>query len=731
MQTPRTSPPPAGSRQPRPGPGPFALLDRLVQLGLLAAADRETFLAERFDRLRDYTNEQRLGQALVHAGLLTTYQLERVLAGDPHGLVLGNYRVLEELGRGGMGTVYRAEHRLLKRRVAIKVVPLDEQASPIIRYRFQAEMRVLAELSHPHVVLALDAGELAGSGPAPPLVYLVMELVEGGDLEQLVARQGPCNVVQACLYIRQAAAGLQAAHDRHLVHRDIKPSNLLLASSGLLKLVDFGLARQFVSRITDPRALLGSIEFMPPEQSHDPSTVGKEADIYSLGATLFWLLTREGPYPYTHSAAEGLRRLQQQSPRRLRDLRPNVPPDLDELVAQMLDRCPTRRPPSAVAVMNALRPFVLAGSKQVPTLSSQGTGPRSQATGARPAFPPGLWDEGEPRALLVALPQHRETLRAALLSLGCECSEARDWRDAVEVAGQARFDVVVVDANLPDVAGLDVSCQLRSDDNPYLEVIVTDDEQWLARARRALTLKAAQDRVARLADQVLNLNQQLNEGRVARRQDLHEAHNALLFALAKVAESRDGETPGHLKRMQRYVQALAREAAREPTWQGLVTEPFLAQLHRCVPLHDIGKIGLPDDVLLKPASLTPAERSVVEMHVVIGDEILASLGREYGTTLEFLGMARAIVRHHHERFDGRGYPDRLVGEAIPPAARLVAVADVYDALRRMRLYKPAMPHQAAIRTMLDRSQGQFDPLLERALLGCHTEFERIYREIEE
>src|SRR5262249_12316535 len=145
----------------------------------------------------------------------------------------------------------------------------------------------------------------------PELVYLVMELVDGGDLEQHVLRDGPCGVARACDYVRQAACGLQAAHDRHLIHRDLKPSNLLLTRYGQVKLVDFGLARQFSSRLTDPRALLGSVEFMAPEQSHDPSAVGRAADVYGLGATLFWLLTGEAPYPSTASVAAALRALQQ------------------------------------------------------------------------------------------------------------------------------------------------------------------------------------------------------------------------------------------------------------------------------------------------------------------------------------------------------------------------------------------------------------------------------------
>lgn len=723
------------------------LLDKLEKLGLLDASEREQFLVARADRLREYTSEEKLGNALVHSGFLTFFQLERVLSGAIHGLVLGAYRLREELGRGGMGTVYLAEHRLLKRRVAIKILPVDDDCPMSIRHRFRAEMRVLAELSHPNIVLALDAGELPSSDNSPELIYLVMELVEGGDLERRVVRGGLLPIAEACKYIRQAAAGLQAAHDRHLIHRDIKPSNLLLTTNQQVKLVDFGLARQFSSRLTDQRALLGSVEFMPPEQSHDPSLVGKEADIYGLGATLFWLLTGETPHPYQPQVAQALRMLQQQEPRRLRSLRGDVPRELDELVSRMLARDPAARPSSALAVINALRPFLLDGPSLVNADVS--------ATFTRLMLlePGGLF-----RVLVVEDETRVRVLHRMLMEqLGCEVVEAADGQAALEAAKHHSFDLVLLDLNLPDMDGYEVCRVLRNrSDNPHLKILVVsgmadqnglaealprgaDDyvpkpyeaKQLLAKAEHALKLKEAQDRGTRLAEQLLLVNQQLEQSLLARATDLREAHNALLFAMAKFAESRDGETPGHLRRMQRYTRALAVEASKSPLWHGLVDARFLELLERCVPLHDIGKIGLPDDILLKPSSLSPTERQLVQTHSVIGDQILEALGREYGSALEFLGMARVIVRHHHERFDGKGYPDRLVGDAIPPAARLVAVADVYDALRRMRMYKPAMSHQNAIRTMLERSPGQFDPTLLEAFKQCHPEFERIYQEIEE
>src|SRR5262249_48945626 len=155
---------------------------------------------------------------------------------------------------------------------------------------------------------------------------------------------GRASIAQGCDWIRQASCGLQEAHDHHLIHRDIKPSNLLLTSQGQVKLVDFGLVRQVSSVMTSPRVLLGSVEFMSPEQSRDPTTVGAQSDIYGLGASLFWFLTGELPFPRTKSLAMALRALQHEKPRRLRKLRPDAPQELDSLVTRILTPDPTRRP---------------------------------------------------------------------------------------------------------------------------------------------------------------------------------------------------------------------------------------------------------------------------------------------------------------------------------------------------------------------------------------------------
>jgi response regulator RpfG family c-di-GMP phosphodiesterase/serine/threonine protein kinase len=762
-----------------------SFLDDLLDLQLLAPTCAVRFLEERAEQLAGFTTPLELGNALVSARLLTSHQVLRVLSGKTHGLLLGSYRVLDRLGVGGMGTVFLGEHILMKRRVAIKVLPVDEDCPTSVRQRFYAEMRVLADLHHPHIVLAYDAGELPAPGPnMPGLMYLVMELMPGGDLEEYVLDHGPRPIAQACEWVRQAASALQQAHDHHVIHRDVKPSNLLLSALGQVKVVDFGLVRQFSSRLTDHRSLLGSIEFMAPEQSHDPSAVRPAADIYGLGATLFWLLTGEPPYPSGQVMSAALRALQEEPPRRLRALRPDAPLELEALLDQLMARDPSRRPALPLAVVNALMPFTVAtrdgnldadtGAPQssvVPAVAGASEHPEAPLL-KKPRCTPGsgFWramsslrkPQGElgpsHRVLIVDDDEIiRRTIRIPLQTIGCVCGEAKDGEQALEMLRTEAHDLVLLDLNLPGMDGFEVCRRLReqlpgshfkvviisglANHDHLVEGLLRGADDYLpkpfsfreleAKVRHALHLKDVQDRVDSLGRQVLLTNMQLEQSLLARAADVRQAQDALLFAMAKMAESRDGETPGHLRRLQCYSRCLAENVAQLPWWSGVVDTRFLEQLERCVPLHDIGKIGLPDEVLLKPAVLNPVERALVETHPLIGDSLLDALGQEHGGSLEFLGTARAIVRHHHERHDGRGYPDRLSGEAIPAVARLVAVADVYDALRRQRLYKAALPHDKAVAVILHDSPGQFDPLVLQAFAGCHAHFERIFREVGE
>ncbi len=336
-----------------------SFFDSLLDKRILDDKAAREFLKRRQNRLPWFDDIESLGSALIEDGSITRYQFDRLLSGAAHGLVLGNHRVLDSLGVGGMGVVFRAEHIFMKRQIAIKVLPVDSDCPAHILSRFHSEINVLASLHHPNIVVAYDSGEVPSPGPGQPaLLYLAMELLPGGDLDQYVTRNGPVPIAKACDWIRQASYGLQEAHEHRLIHRDIKPSNLLLGKSERIKIVDFGLVQQFHHRQTEMGDILGTIEYMAPEQSRDSSTIGIAADIYGLGATLYRLLTGEPPYPRTRVFSLALRRLQNGPARRLRVLLPDAPPRLDVLLASMLDPNPAFRPGSAAAVSKLLAPFV-------------------------------------------------------------------------------------------------------------------------------------------------------------------------------------------------------------------------------------------------------------------------------------------------------------------------------------------------------------------------------------
>jgi response regulator RpfG family c-di-GMP phosphodiesterase len=252
--------------------------------------------------------------------------------------------------------------------------------------------------------------------------------------------------------------------------------------------------------------------------------------------------------------------------------------------------------------------------------------------------------------------------------------------------------------------------------------------QLIGRVQTALRLKDAQDRSDRLNSQLMAVNSELERSLNDRNSDLTEVRTAMVLALVGLMQLRENDNGRRLERMQRYCRALAEEAASMPLFAGQIDQPFVEMLTCCAPLHDIGKVGLPDHILLKPGKLAPEERIQMQAHTTMAAEPLADLARKYGAARAFLQMAGDIIRHHHERHDGHGYPDRLAGTAIPLAARIVSIADVYDALRCRRSWKPAVSHLAAVQLMSE-SHGQFDPALVQAFQRCAGRFEEIFREL--
>ena len=283
--------------------------------------------------------------------------LPHATAGVPIGGRLGPYEILERLGEGGMGAVYKARHVHLGKLVALKVLPPERMGHAGARDRFLLEMKAVGRLNHRNIVLAHDAG-------VEDVPYLAMELLEGVDLYRLVKEHGPLSVADACACVRQAALGLQHAHEQHLVHRDLKPSNLLLTPAGIVKILDLGLARlrsepEEVDLLAPPpAAAVGSIDYIAPEQLLHSERVDIRADLYSLGCTLYYLLTGQPPF-----AGIGQTILQKQqahllaAPPDVRRQRGDVPAGLAAILQRLLAKVPADRPTTPAETTQLLEPF--------------------------------------------------------------------------------------------------------------------------------------------------------------------------------------------------------------------------------------------------------------------------------------------------------------------------------------------------------------------------------------
>ncbi|HLN33015.1 MAG TPA: protein kinase [Gemmataceae bacterium] len=271
------------------------------------------------------------------------------------------YGIVRELGRGGMGVVYEAVHKVMDRPIAIKVINPSVLAHPDALPRFHSEVRTAAKLDHPNIVRALDADQVGS------LHLLVMEYVEGKNLDNLVRARGCLPIRNACHYVHQAALGLQHAFEQGMVHRDIKPGNLVLTPRGRVKILDFGLALLRdtgirTRRLTAMDSFMGTPEYVSPEQASDARNADTRSDIYSLGCTLFYLLAGRPPFQEETVVKLVLAHIEKEPPL-LHHLRSDVPPELSAVVAQMLAKDPANRYQTPVAVAQALMQFAKVGGK--------------------------------------------------------------------------------------------------------------------------------------------------------------------------------------------------------------------------------------------------------------------------------------------------------------------------------------------------------------------------------
>lgn len=423
-------------------------------------------------------DEQRLADDLAKKGLLTSFQMAAFREHRGDSLRVGNYDILDRLGAGGMGTVFKARHRRMKRIVALKVLAASLSSDEVFVKRFQREVETIAALGHPGIVMAYDADE-AEIGH-----FLVMEFVNGRDLAACIDREGSFSIGRAVNYTLQAARGLAYAHSQGIIHRDIKPHNLLLDNHGAVKVTDLGLARlshgaegtASGSELTMVGGVMGTVDYMPPEQAVDSTTIDHRADIYSLGCTLHYLLTGKPPYSGSTIMAILLKHRDAEIPT-LSAVRPGIPPQLDDLFRRMLAKHAdqrVQRMSEVVAELEAIAPTI--GPDEPPQ-------ERVSTTVMMPTGIPGVSDAtismNEPPELTVAteagvapitvLVVEPSRVQASIIRRYLDehsvsvAGAVANGSDAISAVMSLRPSVVISAMHLPDINGVDLAQRIRSE----------------------------------------------------------------------------------------------------------------------------------------------------------------------------------------------------------------------------------------------------------------------------
>jgi putative two-component system response regulator len=355
----------------------------------------------------------------------------------------------------------------------------------------------------------------------------------------------------------------------------------------------------------------------------------------------------------------------------------------------------------------------------------------------------------DPKPVVLAIddaPVNIDTVKAVL---GAEyrVQAAVDGSTALKILERMRPDLILLDIVMPEIDGYQVCERIKADpltrEIPVIFLTGKSDEEDEARGlalgavdyitkpispailservKTHLALKAARDLLQRQ-------NEILEEKVLERTRQMEELQDVAMVAMGSLAETRDPETGNHIRRTQHYVKLLAMHLRHRDGYRDVLTPEAISMLFKSAPLHDIGKVGIPDAILLKPGKLTDEEFEVMKKHATYGRDAIASARKTLSGANNFLIFAEEIARSHHEKWDGSGYPEGLKGEAIPLSARLMAIADVYDALVTRRVYKPAFPHEQAVAIVREGRGTHFDPELVDGFLEIAGRFDTVARE---
>jgi len=589
------------------------------------------------------------------------------------GATLGSYTLVGRIGRGGMATVYRAYHPALDRYVAIKALPDFFADDPLYRERFQQEARSVARLKHPNILEIYDFGYEDG------LAYLVLELVEGGTLADRLGR--PMELRDAVGVLDQLASALDYAHREGILHRDIKPSNILLHLDGTPVLADFGLAKMAGSmqRLTSSGTVMGTPEYMSPEQAADEPLTGL-SDLYSFAVVAYEMLTGRVPFQADTPAATLLSHVTKQMPP-TRELRGELSAHVQGVLERALSKRPEERYPSAAAFVAALKPAAW------PARRGEVASPSPAARRlARPERVPVVLvvDDGE---------ANRELIEACLAGVDCQVRTAADGTSALKAIQASPPDLVLLDVQMPGMDGFEVCERIKSSQASRLIPIVMITSLGETSDRVRALEAGADDYMTKPVDRVELVARVTSMLRLKHVYDSLDSAEHVIFALAAAVEAKDPFTEAHTQRVAESARAVGARLGFGPSQ--------LETLYRGGLIHDIGKIGIPDAILLKPGPLTADEQVTMHLHPIIGETIVAPLRTGAGLL--------PIIRNHHEHWDGTGYPDRLAGTSIPALARIVAVCDAFDALVNDRPYRARKTVEEALATLRAGAGRQWDP----------------------
>lgn len=737
------SPEPVGLHK---APGPISMAPRSL-LGWLL--DSQVVLVEEWEelphcdraRIEAMSGTDDILDAVLEHHLITPFQADSVRKGTGTEIILGQYRLLDLLGQGGMGTVYRAEHLHLRREVAVKVMTRSAEGNQRMVNRFYAEARAVARLQHPNIVTCFDAGRIRRPGPTPLYRdYFVMELIHGQDLFALVRERGPLPPHRVCDIFRQVAEALSEAHRHGLIHRDMKPPNVLITPDWQAKVLDFGLARVPQRNVTEPGTILGTVGYMAPEQARDPHAIDSRADLFSLGASMYWTLTGREPYPETGNPLQDLHRRLITLPPQVRHVRPEIPAELSDVVAKLMHSDPDERFPSARSVAATLTGFALWLPTAI-TIASESTDQMDETRRSRILV---VEDDPSVRSLMTQLLKDRY-----------EVHEAEDAQAALAAMSANQPDLVVVDVNLPGLSGPELINQARAAglDPDRVKVLlmsgtmpdevlgglsVSGADDFLAKPFKpgeflsrigALLLRRSSPQTNIESRPTLRLPTVAtlrHAPTLASDKRVAGTAEALSLTVSRLLVETNLAAEGQVDRVHRYIRALAGAVSDHGEYSRLKDEAFLNLLAAIGPIYDVGLLAVPRGMLMKPEKLDADEQSVVQTHTTVGSEVLMAVAGKLVDELPCLTMAAEVARNHHERWDGNGYPDQLAGAEIPLAARVISIVAVYEALRVRRPHRPPLAHSRAMKMMLTEMPGLFDPTLLAGFAAAAARFEQIH-----